>query len=140
MFKRSVARSATACFKYWMNGKSARAAEVPLTTKIGRCRSLTRIGPNCRNVYIIEWLIFRIDWNDFGDIYCLYCGNHTASIRRDAMKIQCRSCGSEYYLQVFIEGREFPYLDQCHCVFCGEKLNNKEVIHHVERTDRRRVG
>ena len=56
------------------------------------------------------------------------------------MNIQCRFCGSEYYLQVFIEGRKFPYLNKCHCVFCGRKLNNNEVIQHVERTDKRRTG
>ena len=46
------------------------------------------------------------------------------------MNIQCRFCGSEkYYLQIFIEGRRrrFPYMNQCHCVFCGRKLKNKEV-------------
>ena len=56
------------------------------------------------------------------------------------MKIQCKFCGSEYFLQVFIEGRRFPYLNQCHCVFCGRKLKNNEVIGHVERTDKRRTG
>ena len=56
------------------------------------------------------------------------------------MKVLCRFCGSEYCLQVFIEGREFPYLDYGHCVFCGKKVKNNEVIHHVERTDARRTG
>ncbi len=56
------------------------------------------------------------------------------------MRIQCRFCGSEYFLQVFIEGREFPYLDQCRCVFCGGELEKREVIYHVEHTDERGIG
>ena len=33
---------------------------------------------NCGNVYRIEWLVVGIDWNDFGDRYCPYCGDHTS--------------------------------------------------------------
>ncbi len=32
----------------------------------------------CGNIYRIEWLFLGIDYNDFGDRYCPYCGDHTS--------------------------------------------------------------
>ena len=142
--KRNGAPSATEWFRCWMNGKSARAAEGPVSTD--KIRNRAKTGPSPSNAATVETFTASSGWCSASTGTILETGIVPtvgiipASIRRKAMKVQCRFCGSEYFLQVFIEGRKFPYLDQCHCVFCGRNLKNLEVIHHVERTNKRRTS